>query len=493
MKQLVSFLSLLIVFNLAFSQAQQLEALPDDSRFDQLVEFKTGAEGESLRTMVEALAKSIDLTAVADDVPDDVIIYDIADPKPFRQIWDIVLTLHDLDFVLLDNDVVVVGPSASISKFRSPVETITTDMDTAETEEEILQRFYRVNNDPQDVAAIIRGAVPGVGVDVLKSVNSISVIGTQAQQDRVQSTLDQFDRDVEQVPVEQRIYFLANAVAKDLATVLEDSALAILQDEGDGSQGSPSDFAVTADARTNSIIVTGTAAAQARIAELIPELDTPQQQVNIQVRIQEISTRAASNLGINLTAAAGNLAASILDTGLKFVFDAQNAISGLNLGAVLDTLESQGLSRRVDDSTVTVLNNDTGTIQSGGTIFISIPGADSNIERTIPYGVQVDVTPRIANDGRVTLMVEAKVEDILSESDNPNFLNLSTRQVASTVTLTPGQTVLLGGLLQNQLNQSENRVPVLGDLPIVGSLFGSTTSEEDNTELLLIVTADVIQ
>ncbi len=286
---------------------------------------------------------------------------------------------------------------------------------------------------------------------------------------------------------------MANAVAKDLATVLEDSALAILQEEGDGSQGSPSDFAVTADARTNSIIVTGTAAAQARIAELIPELDTPQQQVNIQVRIQEISTRAASNLGINLTAAAGNLAASILDTGLKFVFDAQNAISGLNLGAVLDTLESQGLSRRVDDSTVTVLNNDTGTIQSGGTIFISIPGGDSNIERTIPYGVQVDVTPRIANDGRVTLMVEARVEDILSESDNPNFLNLSTRQVASTVTLTPGQTVLLGGLLQNQLNQSENRVPVLGDLPIVGSLFGSTTSEEDNTELLLIVTADVIQ
>ena len=82
-----------------------------------------------------------------------------------------------------------------------------------------------------------------------------------------------------------------------------------------------------------------------------------------------------------------------------------------------------------------MLNNGTGTIQSGGKIFITIPGANENIERTIPYGVQIDVTPRITADGRVTLVIGAKVEDVLSTTNDPSFLNLSSRNVTTTVTV----------------------------------------------------------
>ena len=86
----------------------------------------------------------------------------------------------------------------------------------------------------------------------------------------------------------------------------------------------------------------------------------------------------------------------------------------------------------------------------------------------------------------------ARVEDVLSTTNDPSFLNLSTRAVSSTINLAPGQTALLGGLMQNQFTMTKRRVPVLGAIPIIGELFGSTVSEDETTDLLLIVTAQVI-
>ena len=251
-------------------------------------------------------------------------------------------------------------------------------------------------------------------------------------------------------------------------------------------------FTVVAEQRTNSLIVTGSASVQARLAALIAQLDQPQPQVNIQVRIQEITRRSAFELGIDWTSGFGNLSATILGGGLDFIFNTTQVISSLNVLAVLDTLETQGLSRRVDDTNLTVLNNGTGTIQSGGQIFITIPGASENIERTIPYGVQIDVTPRITADGRVTLEIEASVEDVLSTTNDPSFLNLSSRNVTTTVTVEEGETLLLGGLLQSQLNVTRNRLPIIGSIPLLGDLFGRTITEEDNTDLLVIVTALIL-
>lgn len=479
------------VFGAALAQP---DPLPDDPRFDQPVEFKTDSDGESLSSMVAALARGIDLTPVIEGVPETPVIYDIGDPKPFRQVWDIVLTLNDLDYRLLDNDVIVVGPPAAIEA-----------LDSEEVMAEVRRgdeppRFYRVNNDPAELASILREIVPAATVEALPSVNTLSVTATDEEHDLIQNALDRFDTRAEAVPIELRTYQLSSAKATELAGVLEAASGSILSStdaasagDGNGEDGETPNFRVTAEPRTNSLIVAATGPVQARVAELIPELDAPQRQVNIQVRIQEVTTRSMFDLGIDLSAGVGKFATSILDTGLSFIFDAQNALTSLNVGAVLDALETQGLSRRVDDTSITVLDNETGSVQAGGTIYITIPGASENIERTIPYGVQVDVTPRIANDGSVTLDVVARVEDVLSETNDPSFLELSTRAVESTVTLEPGQTVLLAGLLQNQYITSRNTVPLLGAIPLVGNLFGSTTTEENDTELLLIVNAFVLE
>jgi type II secretory pathway component GspD/PulD (secretin) len=462
--------------------------LPADEMFDQPVEFKTDSDGESLSSMVAALARGIGLTPIVEQVPNTPVIYDIGDPKPFRQVWDIVLTLNDLDYRLLENNVIVVGPTAAIDALGRQAQA-----DPQADGQPRLQRFYRVNNDTADIAAILARAVPGATIEALGSVRTLSVVATEEQHQQVQATLDQFDQPAEVVPIELRTYRLSNADAVQLAEVLEAASGSIISETGGEQATEGRNFRVTAEPRTNSLIVAATAPVQARVAELIPQLDVPQRQVNVQVRIQEISTRSADELGINLAAGVGKFAANVLDTGLRFVFDAQNALTSLNIGAVLDALETQGLSRRVDDTTLTVLDNVTGSVQAGGTILITIAGAEENIERTIPYGVQVEVTPRISADGRVTLEVQAKVEDVLSTTADPQFLELSTRAVNSTVTLEPGQTVLLSGLMQNQFVTTRNRVPVLGAIPLIGGLFGTTVTEQSDTELLVIVNAHVLE
>ncbi len=490
-----TFLLLTLLATLAIATAQgTLTPLPDDARYDAPVEFSTGTNGEQLSVMITALAKAIGLTAVTDDVPDSTIVYDIGDPKPFRQVWNLVLTLNDLDYVLLDNDLMVVGPPASVNKLRAPATAEAVGEAPAPAEAPAAvpteQRFYRVNSDPAQVVQILTQAIPGLDAQALPGVNSVMVVGTEAEHDRVTRLLEQFDTAAEQVQLEQRTYFLNNAVATDLATVLQSTNL--VTTAADGTSAPTAEFTVVAEPRANALIVTGSRAVQARFAELIPQLDEARKQVNVQVRIQEVAHSITYDLGLDLTGGFGQLSASILDTGLNFIFDTAAAVSSFNISAVLDALETQGLSRRVDDGNVTVLDNQKGRIQSGGTIFISIPGASENIEREIPYGVQLDITPRVANDGSVTLTIEAKVEDVLSKTNDPSFLNLSNRSVTSTINLKPGQTALLGGLMQNQLTLTKKRVPLLGYIPVIGELFGSTTSEDTTTDLLLIVTAQVV-
>ena len=396
---------LLLTFVLAAGVAlAQPAALPDDARFDEPVSLSTGADGEDLAAMVAALARSVGLTPVLDGVPSVTVRYEIADAKPFRQVWDLVLSLNDLDFVLQDNDVVVVGPEASLAAIRSdePAE------EPAAPAVDVVQRFYRINGDAEQVATILRRSVSGdLQIDTLPGVSSIVVVGTEEQQAQVEELLAEFDVAPETVELEQRVYALSNATATDLAAVLQSTDIVVAGQVADGADVGAS-FSVVADERTNSIIVTATRAVQDGIAQLIPELDVPQQQVSIQVRIQEVNRRTVESFGIDLEASIGNLAANILSTGLQFVFDAQTVVTELNLSAVLDALESQGLSSRVDDSTITVLNNETGRMQSGGRIEITFPSGDGEIAtRTIEFGVIIEVTPRIASDGSVILDVSA--------------------------------------------------------------------------------------
>ena len=509
----------------------QLAPLPDTAQFSQNVDLSTRPAGESLDALIQALARSVGLSAITQGIPPETMgRYNLGTPKPFREVWDIVLTLNGLEYVLRGDNIVVVGPPETLAGLR-PQQS---------GEEEAMTQTYPVSNSPTELQALLESQFPpgsGVVVTAFEELGLVSVQGTEAQQAKAEMTLTQFDRTAA-TPV-RRAYTLSHAKAEDLATVLSATVTAPENAQGGaspstaqqptqngagnairqaltdslgsdtGSAAQPSEgaataaegqFSIAADARSNRIIVTAPANVQRDIAALIEELDKPERQVNVQVRIQEVSSDITRNLGVDLTSAIGNFTTTLFrgsgdNNGLNFVFDAQKAISGFNLGAVLDAYESQGLARRVDDSNLTVLNNGEATLQSGGSIYISIAGNGSveNIERTIEYGVQLTLSPQITNDDEVILNVDGRVDTPVSDLTNPNLLQLTTRNLTSRVTLSPGQTVVLGGLFQNQLTDATDKVPVLGDVPVVGNLFTQNNKREINTELLVIVTANVLE
>jgi len=517
-KRILPFIFLLGVLSAA---SAQLAPLPVTPRFDRPVTFRTGPEGELLATMIQALARSVGLTAITQGVPDTTITYDIAEPTPFRQVWDIILTLNDLSYVLRDNNLVVVGTPESLAGLQPRQEDAQPRVTVT----------YPVNSSPTQLQALLQSQFPtgsGVTVTAFQELGLISVRGTAAQQNRVQEILDRFDRS-RAVQV-RRIYPLSYARASNLAGVLlgtlfstntlgsseqrsvtdlcstdaATTSAAIARNTTDTAGTTPREdsedtetrLSISADPRTNQLIVTAPVGVQEEIEELIEILDRPERQVNVQVRIQEVTTTASEQLGINLSAALGNFSTTLFsgDGGLNFVFDAQRAITGLNLGAVLDVLEEQGLSKSVDDSNVTVLNNGVAILQSGGTQFNYTENAEGDVSvDEIPYGVLVGLTPQITNDNEVLLDICARVDTPNLRDEEGRVTDFSTRKAHSRVTLEPGQTIVLGGLMQNQVANTTRRVPGLSDVPVIGGLFSTNAATESNTELLVIVTASVLE
>ncbi|CAN5474925.1 hypothetical protein BH24DEI1_BH24DEI1_03620 [soil metagenome] len=429
----------------------QLAPLPGDARFDAPVTLQTGFAGVSLREAVLALATSVGLSAIVDDVPADAVITYNIQSKPFRQVWNLVLSLNNLDYALLENDLVVVGTAETMARLsgRDPVR--------------LEQRIYRLSN--------ARAVSTGEGPEAISGVADIlrQTLGLATGPDAQQATPPEGETQTRLVNI-------------------------------------------AADPRTNSIIVTAPAAVQEQIVALLPELDRAEPQVNVQVRIQEMSTSAAADLGINLNAGIGSFAATVLEGGLNFVFNPQSALTGLNLGAVLNTLERQGLSRRVDDSTITVINNAPlhegnvvttpdinippgfAVLQSGGQLTVSIPnpGADP-ILRELDYGVSVGIRPRIGADGRIILEVIAAVRELVTPPTDAELIDRSNREIRTIVTLEPGQSVVLGGLLQNSFLENIAGVPVLSSIPLIGGLFRTASTEETNSELFIILTANILE
>ncbi len=368
------------------------------------------------------------------------------------------------------------------------------------TQEATVRRLYPLRfADAEKVAPFLAREVPGIVVQTVPGQPVLSVRGTEKQLSEVENLLAQIDRAPEQgPPVFQRFYQLSNAKAADLAKVLQE-ALQARQAQAPQGQAQPQaptrQATVVADERTNTLIVTGTQEDLALVEGLIPKLDQAVPQVNLRVRIQEVQSNFTRNLGIKWnTIAGGNVAASILDTGLSLIFDSTRSLAALNIIATLEALQRQGLSRALRDVNQTVLNNQTARLQSGETFLIRRVVGD-RVER-VPFdiGIIVEVTPQITADGQILLNIKAEVSGNVQRNPVDGDVDRFTKQVVTTtLRVRDGQTVVLGGLTSQENTQVQQGVPLLMDIPLIGELFKQRSQETTDRELLVVITADIVK
>ena len=223
------------------------------------------------------------------------------------------------------------------------------------------------------------------------------------------------------------------------------------------------------------------------------------QQVNLEVRILEAQRDAGRELGISWAGGSdGSTSVKVGNPQLdsesfsEFVTGVIAASSGLNLRATINALESKNLVRTLAEPNLTTLSGVSASFLAGGQIPIRVP--DSNGNSTISYrdfGVRLVFQPVVLDGDRIQIHLTPEVSGIngFTENNDPIF---NTRTLDATVELRDGQSFSVAGLLQSGTTLNQNQLPWIGDVPILGALFKSSSYQKHDTELVVIVTPRLV-
>lgn len=244
-------------------------------------------------------------------------------------------------------------------------------------------------------------------------------------------------------------------------------------------------------------------------------------QVNLQVRIAEVSRDVSRAIGVNLLTrdttggflfgiAQGSPGTITDGIGGGTNFDFRNnpgrgttlgvagRLLGLDILSALDLAETEGLATTLAQPNLTALSGETASFLAGGEIPIPVSQALGTV--TVEYkqfGISLAFSPIVLSDGRISLRVAPEVSQ-LSEAGSvrqngftvPSF---TTRRAETTLELGSGQSFVLGGLLSQSTSNSVDKAPFLGDIPILGALFRSTSYRKQKTELVIVVTPYLVR
>lgn len=245
-------------------------------------------------------------------------------------------------------------------------------------------------------------------------------------------------------------------------------------------------------------------------------LDGPQQ-VQLKVVIAEVSKSGLKQMGINFTKANNSYGFSILKGGTWSIEETNGGAlyneisphfgSAFNLVlsstkhnwlAMIDLLKNQGLARTLATPILVTLNGQEAEFNVGGEYPVPIQGegGQTNIEYK-PYGIMLRFTPYIVAKDVITLEVSPEVSapdySLGITSGGTSVPGITQRKATTTLQLRPGQTFAMAGLLKEEFYETVNKIPLLGDLPVIGTAFTSKETQYQETELVVMVTPDLVQ
>ncbi len=380
-------------------------------------------------------------------------------------------------------------------------------------------------------------------VDVFKdeATNSIILVGKPDNNSRMIRYIKKLD--IKGEDQEQKMYVipLKNSNVEEMEKILSKlvsqmNSVAIKQPKKGGKP--PSKAMVVSDLERNSLIILATGEQIKNIRDTIKKIDVPQAQVYVKARIVEINTDLAEQIGMRygfeggkitsqgLFSAAGNLGASSLNISqnlLGFLNNTSTQVlqngstittnerpfqfdAGISqvfaLGAQLDLLKQNGAAHVLSEPSVLCTNNKEASIHVGQTRSILTQAQQStqgqgNIVNNYSredIGITLKVKPRLSSNNKVTLEIEAEIEDILpgsaSAADRPTTTK---RKVVTNAIVNNGETIILGGLMKKSGGVNSTRIPILGDIPILGTLFRSDADVDSQVNVVIYLTPYIVK
>lgn len=223
------------------------------------------------------------------------------------------------------------------------------------------------------------------------------------------------------------------------------------------------------------------------------------QQVMLEVRVAEIGRKLMRELGINWSYASGdfNIAyKNALTSGSNIIFNYLS--SGKSWTGAIDALKTEGLIKILAKPTLITLSGEEATFLAGGQIPVPVPSdwGEVTIEWK-DYGVELQFTPRVLSNNKISLKVLPGVSE-LDYEHSVEFWGfvipaLTTRYASTTVELDDGQSFAIAGLLSEKVTENVEKLPILGEIPVLGALFRSQEFQRHETELVIIVTPHLVK
>ncbi|MEM6678150.1 MAG: secretin N-terminal domain-containing protein [Pseudomonadota bacterium] len=292
-------------------------------------------------------------------------------------------------------------------------------------------------------------------------------------------------------------------------------------DGGSGEDGGPSEPpenavaagpVVVPDVRNNVLLVRSTFEDFEEIERLVKSLDTPLPQLVLEATILEVALNDQLDYGVQfflqengITVRSTQGPAALADPALPGLAALANfgAFTGVNIDVLLTALQQVTDLRVVSSPYVSVVSGETAQLFVGDEIPFLTASQESSTDGTVTVtnevetrdtGITVNITPVVRPDDTVRMQIFTEVSSAVQEGliDDPTP-TISRRRINSDLAVTSGQTVLLGGLIQNRLQLAEGGIPVLRQIPLFGNLFGTKASDVDRVELLILVTPRAIR
>lgn len=274
-----------------------------------------------------------------------------------------------------------------------------------------------------------------------------------------------------------------------------------------GAPSSGGDLSVIADDAGNALIIRARPEIYQQALAVVQRLDAAPHQVLLEVTIAEITLSDQLRYGLEYYLRFGDFQGSFTGNPLGAVAPAAPGLSlllsGTNASVVLNALSAVTDVNVVSSPSLMVVDNREATLRVGDQVpivlqsAVSVSDPDAPIVNSIAYrdtGVTMTVTPRVSDNGLVLLEIEQDVSDVAptttSGIDSPTIRQ---RRIATTVSVSDGESLALGGLMRTQEGTEVNGVPILADAPVIGDLFKTTDDQRQRTELLVLITPRVVR
>jgi general secretion pathway protein D len=375
--------------------------------------------------------------------------------------------------------------------------------------------------------------------------NSVLISGEKSQRLRIKALILNLDTPL-QAGGDTQVRYLRYADAEKIADKLKGQATASAKAQGGppaaaaagGGGGSNVDASVTiwADAPTNSLVLTAPPKIMKSLMAVIDKLDIRRAQVQVEAIIVEVDVNKSSNLGVqwavygkgntvpaavtNLpgsgtsivdlaaAAASGSLSSitsSTIGTGASLAVGRYNATSGTSFAALLQALRSDATSNIISTPSIITMNNEEAEVKVTQEIPL-ITGSYTNTTTatngtTSPFetiqreevGTILKVTPHINEGNSVQLKIEQEDSSPGAKLADSADISTNKRSIKTTILIEDGGIIVLGGLMSDTVTESEDRVPGLGAIPLIGNLFKSRSGSRQKKNLIVFIRPKILR